>query len=253
MRYNGDDQEPRLGKSVTQDRKSPVPARAGNAKLWAFSFRFWRQIDFFGLDRTDASWLVSVFERLSELSKYKIEEFRISTEMHSAWRYHKIDWNQKNIPVQRSDLNWISRDYLDNSDEYPLLQFQISKSLGRVIGFWDERDVFNVVLLDPFHNMQPAKSHEYRVDPCAPLSCDYTSLVLEVESITSNVCEKQNCDHRMHFKSAVTRKKMLESHNVLIVKLTDEQKEYADQIMTERKDTSMSDVFSAGLEKIYQE
>lgn len=61
-----------------------------------------------------------------------------------AYRFHPIDWAAKNIPIQRMDFDWIERKILENVDEYPFLQFQVSTALGRVIGFFDEIEMITL-------------------------------------------------------------------------------------------------------------
>jgi hypothetical protein len=73
-------------------------------------------------------------EKLSELSQRDVKGFITSSAERDAWRYHPINWNQTNIPIQRRDLTWIDADYLGNNEEYPLLQFQVTTTLGRVVG-----------------------------------------------------------------------------------------------------------------------
>ncbi|HHH1496607.1 hypothetical protein [Yersinia enterocolitica] len=176
--------------------KTPKVVHVGTKK-WAFSFRFWKQIDNFGLDRSDTSWFVSLMEKLSELSKKEIQGFVTSSSDRDAWRYHLVNWQQKNIPIARTDLSWVDKDYLDNADEYPLLQFQISSSLGRVVGFWDENSVFNIVLLDPLHNIQPTKSYGYKVDSCKAVDSPYTTLICQINDIKKSCqCSDPSCSFR---------------------------------------------------------
>ena len=91
------------GKKASGAPGSPDPRR------WAFSFRFWRQTEFFGLDKAQPTWFVSLLERLAELSGLVIDDFRSDAAARSYHRYHEIDWDQKNIPVRREDLTWIER------------------------------------------------------------------------------------------------------------------------------------------------
>lgn len=178
------------------ESKDPVLLNPPEKLRWTFSLRFWKQIEFFGLDKSEPKWFVSLLDKLKDLSDKEIEKFISDATEQSSWRYHPINWNQKNIPIQREDLDWLDPCYRDNPDDYPILQFQISTSLGRVIGFWDEKNVFNIILLDPLHNMQPSKSHSYKVDPCSPLSCDYSSLLYDFEALKSqNLCS-DDCGYK---------------------------------------------------------
>ena len=128
-----------------------------------FSFRFYRQTRYFEIGGCEQSWFVTVFEKLAELSSKYYEEVMGNLAEKDAWRIHPIEWSAKNIPIKRSDLSWIDQKYLDNKAEYEFVQFQLTTGLGRVIGFWDELRIFNVVLLDPLHNAQPSKRFNYQV------------------------------------------------------------------------------------------
>lgn len=181
-------------------------AKGVDEKKWAFSFRFWKQITYFGLDRTDSAWFVSLIDKLSELSKESIDGFKKDSALRDQWRFHDINWKQKKIPVQRADLNWIDSDYLDNNEEFPLQQFQISQSLGRVIGFFDEAQTFNIVLLDPLHNIQPSKSYSYRVDYCLPLESPYSLLLCQLDEIKKTChCQDPECQFSTILSKIETR------------------------------------------------
>lgn len=100
----------------------------------------------------------------------------------ASLRIHDIDWDAKNIPISRDDIDWVDEVYWGNPDEYPLMQFHISKALGRVVGFLDERQRFNVVLLDPKHNLQPSKFANYRIRSTTIGQCEYTGLLAHAAS-----------------------------------------------------------------------
>jgi hypothetical protein len=83
--------------------------------------------------------------------------------------------------------------------------------------------------------MQPAQSYSYRVDPCSPLSCDYTALIAEIENISTNVCKPIMCPHTAKYEAIDTRKKVLEKNNVLVFMLDNEQIEVAELLISEKK------------------
>ena len=93
-----------------------------------------------------------------------VDDVRSDRTLQNGLRFHQINWGQKNCPMSREELDWLPKGYLDNADSFPMCQFQISMALGRIVGFWDENNVFNVVLLDPLHNIQPSKDYGYKVD-----------------------------------------------------------------------------------------
>ncbi|WP_281636135.1 hypothetical protein [Flavobacterium marginilacus] len=170
----------------------PVATKLDKNKKWAFSFQFFNQVKFFGLDTSDAKWFVSLLERLKDLSQKERSAIFSDKNTKSFYRYHKIDWASKNIPIKKSEINWISKEYIDNDDDFPFHQFQISKANGRVVGFWNEdHTIFYIVLLDPLHNIQPAQKYHYIVDDCYPLSCEYSSIKSDLHKVME---EKSKCD-----------------------------------------------------------
>lgn len=175
--------------------KKPVVKDIKKDQEWSFSFKYYKQIDFFGLDNTDPKWFVSLLEKLSDFSKIDRENFFKDHKFKSDSRYHKINWEATNIPIKKEDLNWIESEILSNDDEFPFLQFQISKALGRVVGFWNSNlTIFYIVLLDPKHNIQPAGGkYHYRVDKANVLSCKYTYLINKLDEIKSQPCSCENC------------------------------------------------------------
>lgn len=204
---------------------------------WIFSFRFWNQIEYFGLDRTEPKWFISLIEKLKELSQLSKQSVLEDMTTRKNYRYHKIDWNQKNIPIQRTDLNWIDKDYLNNSDEYEMYQFQVSQALGRIVGFWDENLVFNIVLLDPLHNIQPSKSHNYKVDSCNQLTCQYSSLLYDIKNAKS-------------IEEIKTIPSKLNKINVLMHFISEDRNEQIHKLIEEGKVSCIEDILEYGIEYI---
>jgi hypothetical protein len=174
--------------------KKPIVGSFSFSDKWAFSFEYFRQIEYFGLGETNSKWFVSLMDKLRDLSHVNPQEFERNKMLKTANRYHKINWQSKNIPYQRIDFNWISKDIMNNDEEFPFFQFQISKALGRIIGFWDLNRTFQVVLLDSKHNMQPSKVYDYKVDDTTELACEMTSLLVDLEGIKNINCSNQNCE-----------------------------------------------------------
>lgn len=228
---------------MVSEKAIPSP-KAAPPKNWAFSFRFWRQIEFFALNKCKPEWFVSLLDRFAELSTLDIDEFRSDRTGKGYRRYHPIDWDHKNIPIKREDLDWIDRVYLDNPDDYPLMQFMVSKALGRVAGFWDETDVFNVVLLDPLHNIQPAGDFSYKVDPCSPLSCELSSLLISINDVRAQQCIAEGCPVRSGLDSVGVSG---ERRNVMVISVDDGIPDLVSQILSENKATTVGSIFEAGI------
>jgi hypothetical protein len=225
---------------VAGDIPSPKIPKAGiipEEPRWTFSFRYFREIDNFGLRQQQSSWFSSLLVRLNELSNRKISDITSTPGERDAWRYHEINWSQKNIPVQYHDLTWIDESYRGNPEEYPLYQFQVSQALGRVVGFWDEKQVFNIVLLDPMHNIQPSKSHNYKVDSCSPNESEYSGLLLKIQKIVA----ENSCSSSCPFPSQLNdihRFNLGAETSILIFPITDVQSASLDNVIEAMGDSS---------------
>jgi hypothetical protein len=228
-------------------QKQPVAGPAKKPKRWTFSFRNWSQIEDFGLSGRP-HWYVSVFGRLRELGKIPVEKFLEDRTAQDARRYHEVDWNAKNIPVERADLTWVESEYLKNEADYPFVQFHVSKAVGRVIGFWDEEMVFNIVLFDPMHNLQPSKHTEYRVRPAPVLNCEFTSLLREVESVKAVPCESPTCDLNRAVQDVSSHHRFIaHNHEVLILAFMNGTIDDAEDLIESGRAKSLSEVFERGV------
>lgn len=161
----------------------------------SFSFEYFKQIDYFGVKGQKDVWFVSLLDRLKDLSA-KSSEILGDVTFKNQYRFHPINWKQTNIPVQKKDLGWLPKKYIDN-DEFEILQFELSKSTGRIVGFMNENcDVFYVVLLDPKHNIQPSKKYDYKVDGTIVCMTDYEELLnkqKQYKSQKASCQQKENC------------------------------------------------------------
>lgn len=175
----------------SKDKVPPIPLTAPSVG-WSFSFKFFNQPQYFGLGNVRESWFVSLLNRLRDVSRIDPEVLNNSNSRENGIRYHKIDWDARGIPVTRQDFNWVDKPILDNDDEFPFYQFHISKALGRIIGFWNETSqVFYILVLDPMHNLQPSKRHNYSIRRTNTLDCQYSSLLRDIESLKTKA---QKCD-----------------------------------------------------------
>lgn len=150
---------------------------------WSFSLRYWRQHNAFAVGDREARWFISLFERLQDLCAQNVADVMEDFDVRDGLRIHDIDWAAKNIPIEREDIDWVDAVYWNNPEEYPLFQFHISKALGRVAGFLDENRVFNIVLLDPMHNLQPSSFNGYKIRATNFGECELTSLVSRIEGV----------------------------------------------------------------------
>lgn len=165
---------PRINVGQTPKGRTPIrtgdPAtRSGKISL---SFEYWKQRKHFGLDRTQMDWVVGLLDRLREICRFTKEEWENETLGNrrggNRWHYHHVNWDARNIPIQKSDLNWIPSQILDNDVEYTFWQVGFGAGGGRAAGFWETEDRFAIVLLDPHHNLAPSRDYGYRVTECHP-------------------------------------------------------------------------------------
>lgn len=199
--------------------KTPVVDKSGIKAHFSYSFKYFSQIQYFGLEGIEPSWFVSLLDKLKDFATNIPEELQRNYHLKDAWRYHEINWESEGIPIKRSDLNWLGPNVVNNNEEFPLWQFQVSTARGRIIGFWYE-DVFNIVLLDPLHNLQPSKKFNYAVDDCYPLSNKYDSLVKDIEKVLETECSSGDaCAVKHKLRTLPTR---LNQTNAFIAYIDDD-------------------------------
>lgn len=229
-------------KEVPRHQKPVTNYKPDHSKGWAFSFKYLKQIDYFGLKDQNPNWFVSLLERLQDVSTKSIEFFVSNRKEKDDYRYHAINWNATNIPIKRADLNWIDKDILNNDEEFPFYQFQISKANGRIVGFWDvEQTVFHIVLLDPKHNIQPSKNFEYKVDDTNLLPCKYTSLLAEIDRVKSKKCFCEKCTFK---NELVLLQDKFNTGNFVYFQLEDQ---YYKEFKARTKDKSVSELIELWL------
>jgi len=228
--------------------KIPFESEKPTKTEWSFSFKYFNQIKYFGLDKSDSSWFVSLLERFKELSKVEIDIFLRDFNLQDNLRYHEINWEATNIPISRTDCTWVDKDILKNEVDYPFVQFHISKALGRVVGFWDA-NVFCIVLLDPLHNIQPYNdekdkkriSSNYKIHDCNILSCQYTSLLKDLDDIKRKYPNCENCNIISQINELPWRNS---NSNAVIFFLDDD---YLSHFKEISKNKSISEIFENGL------
>lgn len=231
----------------TKPEKSPLP---GNEKVqpkcWTFGFSSFKQIPYFGFDNISPKWFASLFERLKSLSQEPVDGFLADGPRKTRLRFHDIDWNATKIPISRQTLDWLPEDVKNNPVEFPLQQFQISKAMGRIVGYFDDNQVFQIVLLDPLHNLQPSGAHNYRVTRNLPLNCEYTQLRENIlKAAMQSKCADGACPVRDAL-AAIDSKPPAEM-NVLLMKPSDDAVKNANELVAAEKATSYEDIFETGI------
>ena len=200
-----------------------------------FSWRYYKQIDDFGLIPADRSWHASLLDRLSELSRIDLSQFN-NHAYRDNLRYHAVDWSK--APIKRTDLTWIDKNVIENDDEFIFYQFHISRAKGRFVGYWQE-DVFNIVLLDPMHNMHPSKYTDYKIRPAGILGCQYSTLLKSIETIKNKVFASDDC---VVCKAILTLPKTDEESNAVIAFLDESYLNALNKIMETKTFTEFMEI-----------
>lgn len=153
VRFNVPNENP-IPKPDTGDLRHERPSRIKNPpsdRRWRFSFRHWTQREYFGLGSVQTKWFAALLERLKDLSSKHLDYFVKDSSAKKAYRYHTINWDMS-VMTRAQFEKLIPQEYRD--EETDVFQFQLGMTKGRVVGFTDSESVFQVVLLDPAHNMQ---------------------------------------------------------------------------------------------------
>lgn len=187
---------PTIPQTTLPNTQKPKLSSSGKSteSQWGVSFEYFNQTDYFGLGGQNAKWFMSVLNCLTKMNKIPKETFIKSPIQMEANRYHKINWTQDGIPIQRRQFTWVNKDILENEDDFPFYQFQISISLGRVVGFWNnEHNLFHILMLDPAHNAQPSKKRNWQIRKTTILDCDYTTLTQGIAEVIRKFENKGGC------------------------------------------------------------
>jgi hypothetical protein len=240
--------KPVLASAPPPRAERPRPGHVPAKEKWVFSFRFWRQIENFQVGGVKNSWYISLLERLAEVSQIDREEMLRDAVLQGGIRFHEIDWNAKNVPLRRSDLDWLDKDYLKNEEEYPIYQFHVSKALGRVVGFFDERQIFNIVLLDPNHNIQPSDYNDYRIRPTIEGSCQFSQIV-SVARRSVAACSHDGCAVRSTLVEALVAETTKATGGVVVLNLRDDLAQRLRELQKRGLADSLDEVLTYAIEE----
>lgn len=176
--------------------KSPVLKNLTNLHVkdseLSFSFRFFSQIENFGIKGKNDTWTTGLLEQLRNLSGKNFDEIITSHSTKDGLRLHRLDLSTGKSALTENELEKIvPKEYYPQGDDCEFWQFQISKANGRVIGFFNENHtIFYIVLLDPNHNAQLSDYSDYKIrkiDPCQSeldsLRCKISKLIEQEHSI----------------------------------------------------------------------
>lgn len=209
---------------VPESVPRPDPGNIPRGKDLVFSFRYWAQSENFGVGDQKPGWFVSLLERLRSLSGMTYDELVRNRSMSGALRFHEIDWTGKNVPVKPDDFDWVPEQYRQNQEEFPFFQFHISKAMGRFFGFFDQTGVFQIVGLDPHHNIQPSAYNDYKVRKTTDGEAHILSFTA---AVSSNItpCAAKGCPQALKISSILSELSPEDDGHYLAFEATPEQLE----------------------------
>ena len=179
---------------ISKKRKQKLPLiekdrlKNRSDKKWNFSFQYWEQREYFGLKSVSREWFVDLLEILRDLSSKLIDDVRLDSAAKQAHRFHVINWENCSISKEVF-YRYVPTEY--QTEDTDIIQFQIQKSKGRVIGFFDFESVFQIVLLDPEHNMQLTRYDNYTTIKTENLANSYDGLMAKF-ALISKKCENSS-------------------------------------------------------------
>ena len=228
-----------------QPTRRPIVGSEKKDRRFVFSFRYFKQIEDFGVGDKGAGWFVALFEKLAEISNYDYETLSSNVRAKQMWRLHEINFSARGMRISRSDFDWIPSAYINNSEEFSFFQFQITKGHGRVIGFWDEDGVFNIVLLDPSHNMQPSEYSDYKIRGTVLARTDFAAAIMTIERAISNC--GATCGCRLLYSNIQANLAVGLPPSTILISLTDEVFHRATACVSGGLAQTLQDILEVGL------
>lgn len=163
--------------------KVNVPAE----EYMSFGFKYFEQYDFFGLKDKKNSYFIALLEKLKSFSNFTLTQFQSDSHIRHTNHIHAVNWNAKNIPIKKNDLK------IPDAEDTEVICFKINSGGGRCAGFFDENRVFQIVLCDPQHNLQPSKDFGYKVNQTETEKTCFEYAHAHLQEIKNFQCDNQNC------------------------------------------------------------
>lgn len=166
------------GKSAV---KNLVPSNPIEDTGISFSFRYFKQIENFGITGKNDVWMSGLLDQLRLLSEKNADELLSDVRLKESLRMHPLDLSEGKSALSLDDFASIPQRYRPSAIDCPIVQFQISKANGRVIGFFNHNhSVFYIVFLDPNHNAQLSKYNDYKVREIKPCLSEIDDLKVRI-------------------------------------------------------------------------
>lgn len=163
----------------------------------SFSFRYFKQIENFGISEKNSVWTTGLLEQLRVFSEKNADELLKDVQEKRTLRIHKLELGPGKSALTNKDFSHIPEKYRpDNNEDREILQFQISRANGRVIGFFGaDHTVFYIVFLDPNHNAQLPSYSDYKIREISPCESEIDDLYARITKHTLLKPELENDSH----------------------------------------------------------
>jgi hypothetical protein len=144
-------------------------------------------------------------------------------------------------------LKWLPREILDNETEFPIFQLALAKGPMRIAGFWEpDETTFNIVLIDPHHNIATAEGYE-GAQPCTECLGDYHQMLCAVTEFADELRSAQECRAagcQMHERAS----KLTESYTLKgLVYVAQDTLQQASQLVTSGIASNIDEIFVYGI------
>lgn len=183
----------------------PLPVEDLRKRSITFSFRFFRQIDNFGISGKNDIWMSGLLEQIKIISEKEFDDLVGNPAEKQFFRLHELEFGTRVSALTRDDFDFIPVEFRPKGDDCKYWQFQISKANGRVIGFFNEdHTIFYVVFLDPNHNAQLSNYSDYKVRPITPQVSEIDDLrALIAKNVELNVALEKSSAELLYMTDSV--------------------------------------------------
>lgn len=185
-------------KHLTSDKNEfkALPINNVGKKNVTFSFRFFKQIQNFGIHKQESKWFSGLFERLKSISDKEFDDLVSNPSIKKNLKLHPLNLNSGTSALSKDDFSFIPEEFLPKSEDCEYWQFQVTKANGRIIGFFNNNHtVFYIVFLDPCHNAQLSNYNDYKVRIIEPGISEIDDLRARISKLIDlNKVLEQSCE-----------------------------------------------------------
>lgn len=185
---------------ISDQPQVPKQNKKAKGAKFSISFAFWTQRENFGLSPKgdDSAWYVSLFDGLRGICAHDVDTIQCDPNLKNQLNIHRFDWSRGNmgISISKKEFEDLIPLQYRNSPEYEPFQIQVSTGHGRLIGFYDENNIFQLLLLDPNHNFCLSNYSEYKIRPTQKKLSQFEvmhNLVQAIKEDSLKHCKQTTC------------------------------------------------------------